>query len=156
MRPYFNQEKFTVRYDTCFKEVITQCSQALRKGQKGTWITDEMIASYTKLHEMGWAHSIEVFEEDRLVGGLYGLAMGEVFFGESMFSKVSNASKFGFISLVQNLIKHGYTLIDCQQETQHLKSLGGLCISRDAFLEKMEINNKLQHKPGKWTSLFEK
>ncbi len=154
MRPYFNQNKFRVSYDTCFSEVIYECSQAIRRGQSGTWITEEMIESYTKLHEMGWVHSVEVFEGKELVGGLYGIAMGQVFFGESMFSKVSNASKFGFISLVQNLIEHGFTLIDCQQETAHLASLGAISIPRDEFLELMESNNKLEHKAQSWVNLF--
>jgi len=154
MRPYFNQKKFEVRYDTCFDQVIKLCSEAKRKGQKGTWITDEMITAYIQLHELGWAHSIEVYEKDKLVGGLYGIAMGRVFFGESMFAKVNNASKFGFISLVEKLIDHGFDLIDCQQETPHLRSLGAISISRDEFLDLMTINNKLEHKAGKWTDLF--
>lgn len=155
MRPYFNQQKYTVSYDTRFREVITNCSESKRRGQGGTWITDEMIDAYTLLHEMGWAHSVEVFKENLLVGGLYGLAIGKVFFGESMFSKESNASKFGFISLVQQLKKSGYTLIDCQQETPHLGSLGATSITRASFLTKMEQNNKLNHQAVKWKNLFE-
>ena len=154
MRPYFNQKKFTVKYDTCFTEVMKQCSEAKRKGQAGTWITDEMIDAYTQLHDLGWAHSVEVYEGGELVGGLYGIALGSVFFGESMFAKRSNASKFGFISLVRNLVRHGFTLIDCQQETKHLASLGATSIPRSEFLEMMEGNNKLEHKPAKWTNLF--
>jgi len=127
---------------------------AKRKGQAGTWITDEMIDAYTQLHDLGWAHSVEVYEGGELVGGLYGIALGSVFFGESMFAKRSNASKFGFISLVRNLVRHGFTLIDCQQETKHLASLGATSIPRSEFLEMMEGNNKLEHKPAKWTNLF--
>jgi len=155
MRPYFNQQKFTVRYDTQFKEVITNCSESKRQGQRGTWITDDMIDAYTTLHEMGWAHSIEVYKQEKLVGGLYGLAIGKVFFGESMFSKESNASKFGFISLVKQLTKRGYNLIDCQQETPHLGSLGASSIPRSIFLMMMEKNNMLDIQPAKWTNLFE-
>ena len=154
MRPYFNQKKFEVKYDTCFEKIIKHCSESKRKGQRGTWITDEMIKAYMRLHEMGWAHSVEVFEGDKLVGGLYGIAMGQVFFGESMFAKVNNASKFGFISLVEKLIEHGFTLIDCQQETPHLGSLGAISISRDKFLDLMAVNNELEHKAAKWTDGF--
>ena len=154
MRPYFNQKKFSVKYDTCFEEVIVNCSQSKRKGQNGTWITDEMIAAYVRLHEMGWAHSVEVYSEDKLVGGLYGIAIGKVFFGESMFAKATNASKFGFISLVRQLVKNGYTLIDCQQETPHLASLGASSIPRKLFLDLMEKNNELDHQPSNWANLF--
>ena len=151
MRPYFNQNKFEVKYNTCFADVISNCSQSKRKGQDGTWITNEMIDAYVTLHEMGWAHSVEVFEDDELVGGLYGIAMGKVFFGESMFTKVSNASKFGFISLVKELSSRGYKLIDCQQETPHLGSLGASSIPRAAFLKLMNKNNELTHAPEDWT-----
>lgn len=154
MRPYFNQKKFTVRYDTCFRQIIKHCSQSKRKGQNGTWITDEMIEAYVVLHEMGWAHSVEVYSDDVLVGGLYGIAIGQVFFGESMFAKVTNASKFGFISLVRQLIKRGFTLIDCQQETPHLASLGATAIPREIFLDLMDKNNSLKHQPANWSKLF--
>lgn len=155
MRPYFNQKKFIVKYDTCFEQVIKNCSLSKRKGQNGTWITDEMIHAYVKLHKMGWAHSVEVFEDQKLVGGLYGIAIGKVFFGESMFSNVNNASKFGFISLVRQLIKKGYNLIDCQQETPHLASLGASAIPRDTFLNLMDKNNELPHEPISWLDLFD-
>lgn len=154
MRPYFNQKKFTVKYDTCFRQVIENCSQFKRKGQNGTWITDEMIEAYVNLHEMGWAHSVEVYADEELVGGLYGIAMGKVFFGESMFANVTNASKFGFISLVRQLLKRGFTLIDCQQETPHLASLGATAIPRDSFLDIMDKNNALTHQPANWSKLF--
>ncbi|HFC00520.1 MAG TPA: leucyl/phenylalanyl-tRNA--protein transferase, partial [Phaeodactylibacter sp.] len=103
MRPYFNQKKFRVTYNTCFETIMRNCQQQYRKRQAGTWITDEMIVSYTKLNESGIAHSVEVWQGDELVGGLYGIALGKIFFGESMFAKVSNASKFGFITLVRKL-----------------------------------------------------
>ncbi len=154
MRPYFNQKKFTVKYDTCFEQVISHCSQSKRKGQNGTWITDEMIEAYIRLHKMGWAHSVEVYSEDELVGGLYGIAMGKVFFGESMFANATNASKFGFISLVRQLTKRGYTLIDCQQETPHLASLGAEAIPREIFLNLMDKNNDMDHQAENWSDLF--
>ena len=155
MRPYFNQKKFTVKYDTAFRQVIEHCSKSQRKGQDGTWITEGMVEAYVALHEMGWAHSVEVYDDsEELVGGLYGIAMGTVFFGESMFAKVANASKFGFISLVRQLIKRGFTLIDCQQETAHLESLGATAIPREIFLNMMDKNNSVKHQPANWSNLF--
>ncbi|MTB49364.1 leucyl/phenylalanyl-tRNA--protein transferase [Lewinella sp. W8] len=134
MRPYFNQGKYRVEYDGQFRRVMEECRNLYRPGQWGSWITEDLISGYVSLHERGLAHSVEVYEEDELVGGLYGLALGTVFFGESMFFLQPNASKFGFISLVRRLLVEGYTMIDCQQETKHLKSLGGRSISRKKFL----------------------
>ncbi len=143
MRPVFNSKKFTVTYNTCFKQVMRNCQENDRKGQEGgTWINDEMIAAYSVLNDWGYAHSVEVWEGEILVGGLYGIAIGEIFFGESMFTKVSNASKFGFISLVEALKKRGFKLIDCQQETQHLTSLGGQMLSREAFMTYVKKNGE--------------
>lgn len=151
MRPYFNQKKFKVTFDTQFEKVMIACQQQYRKGQVGgTWITDEMITSYTQLHKMGFAHSVEVWQGDELVGGLYGISLGKIFFGESMFAKVSNASKFGFISLVRRLEQLGFWLIDCQQRTNHLESLGGEFISRREFLLLMEKNKFEQTEQGDW------
>ena len=141
MRPYFNQKKFTVTYDTVFEEVMRHCMQASRKGQQGSsWINEDMIEAYTRLNQLGFAHSVEVWQRDELVGGLYGIAMGKVFFGESMFTKVSNASKFGFISLVRKLAQEDYWLIDCQQQTKHLGSLGAKAIPRTDFLALLKKN----------------
>ncbi|MBC6992663.1 leucyl/phenylalanyl-tRNA--protein transferase [Neolewinella lacunae] len=150
MRPYFNQRKFTVRYDTQFERVMQECKQRFRPGQWGSWITKDLIASYVKLHEMGLAHSVEVYEGEELVGGLYGLALGRVFFGESMFQYRSNASKFGFITLVHRLRERGYRLIDCQQETQHLRSLGGQPITRQQFLDHLEPLGGETTEQGPW------
>ena len=100
MRPYFNQNKFKVTWDQNFEDVIKNCQKIDREDQPGTWITSKMLAAYIQLHKKGYAHSVEVWLENELVGGLYGISLGKVFFGESMFAKVSNASKFGFISLV--------------------------------------------------------
>jgi leucyl/phenylalanyl-tRNA---protein transferase len=135
MRPYFNQEKFKVTYNIDFQQVMKNCMQANREGQYGTWINLDMINAYTQLHRLGYAHSVEVWQEGDLVGGLYGIAIGRVFFGESMFTKVSNASKFGFISLVKKLKDLGFWLIDCQQETRHLGSLGARPIPRADFCD---------------------
>lgn len=140
MRPYFNQNKFKITFDKNFTRVIEGC-QKPREGQSGgTWITPEMVESYQQLFIAGWAHSVEVWQEEELVGGLYGIALGKCFFGESMFSEVNNASKFGFISLVQILEKAGYWLIDCQQQTNYLKSLGARPIPRVEFLNILEKN----------------
>ncbi len=143
MRPYFNQKKFEVSFDRDFRAVIQACRENNRKGQGGgTWITREMLEAYSRLHELGYAHSAEVWQDGELAGGLYGLAIGKIFFGESMFTRVSNASKFGFISLVRRLEKQGFRLIDCQQETRHLKSLGARSISREKFVAYLKENRK--------------
>lgn len=142
MRPYFNQEKYKVTYNTDFQGVMKNCQTNDRKGQfGGSWITDDILNAYWRLHELGYAHSVEVWQGKEMVGGLYGLAIGNVFFGESMFAKASNASKFGFITLVKNLESIGIELIDCQQDTPHLKSLGASLISRKEFLKILEKNN---------------
>lgn len=143
MRPYFNQKKFTCTIDRDFEAVMRACQQNKRPGQRGgTWITDEMVEAYCRLHDLGYAHSVEVWQQDELVGGLYGLALGRVFFGESMFTKISNASKFGFIYLVRLLEKWGFQLVDCQQETRHLRSLGARNISRETFLKYLAENEE--------------
>jgi len=150
MRPYFNQGKFRVTYDTDFRAVITACQQMYRPGQGGTWITGDMVEAYCQVHRLGFAHSVEVWKEEELVGGLYGIALGRIFFGESMFAKASNASKFGFISLVRRLEEHGYTLIDCQQETRHLASLGGRGIPRSRFLTYLRDNDVEKTERKNW------
>ncbi len=151
MRPYFNQRRFTISLDTCFEAVMQACGRQYRPGQQGTWITDEMIAAYHALHQLGYAHSVEVWDEaGQLVGGLYGVATGAVFFGESMFAKVSNASKFGFIALVQRLHRLGFRLIDCQQETRHLASLGARAIPRREFIQHLQECVLLPDWVGNW------
>lgn len=156
MRPYFNQQKFTVTLDMQFEAVMRGCQTQRRTGQfGGTWITEDMVSAYVRLHELGYAHSVEVWKnEEQLVGGLYGIALGKVFFGESMFARETNASKFGFISMVQNLRALDFQLIDCQQETNHLGSLGARAIDRSAFLEILQKNQETQTFLGSWTDLF--
>jgi leucyl/phenylalanyl-tRNA---protein transferase len=142
MRPLFNSKKFRVTYNTHFEEVMRECRDNERNGQEGgSWINDDMIAAYSVLNDWGYAHSVEVWEDNVLVGGLYGIAIGKLFFGESMFTKVSNASKYGFISLVEDLKKRDFKLIDCQQETQHLTSLGGQMMSRKDFMTFVKNND---------------
>ncbi len=150
MRPYFNKKKYRLSMDTAFKQVMRSCAETDRKGQRGTWINEQMIESYTSLHEMGYAHSVEVWQKDKLVGGLYGLALGKVFFGESMFSNMANASKFGFIALTLQLKEQNYRLIDCQQETPHLRSLGAENISRKKFLQILRQNREEPTAKGRW------
>lgn len=150
MRPYFNQRKFTITLDTDFEAVMRNCQQSSRGQQLGTWITEDMLAAYVRLHELGYAHSVEVWQASKLVGGLYGIALGRVFFGESMFTHVSNASKFGFISLVRLLQEKEFTLIDCQQETRHLMSLGAAGIPRATFLEHLQANQQIPSLVGSW------
>ncbi len=127
------RKKFTVTLNQAFPEVIKACGN-LRKNQEGTWITDEMRLAYNKLHRLGVAHSIETWIEKELVGGLYGLSIGQVFFGESMFHKKTDASKVAFVHLVHLLKQLNYKLIDCQVRTDHLISLGAKEISREHFL----------------------
>lgn len=136
MRKLFRDQKFKVTFNQDFESVIRTCAEIPRQGQDGTWITEEMIQSYLKLHQMGFAQSVEVYENEKLVAGLYGINLKEkaVFCGESMFTKISNASKYGFISLVKKLKEEGVQLIDCQIYTSHLASLGAKEIPREAFL----------------------
>ncbi|WP_439150958.1 leucyl/phenylalanyl-tRNA--protein transferase [Winogradskyella sp.] len=133
MKQIFKRHTFTVTTNKAFEEVIKNCAAMKRKGQRGTWITDEMVESYIKLYKIGYAKSVEVWQKDELVGGLYGIDIGNgVFCGESMFAKQSNASKVGFISFVQN---SEYKVIDCQLHTNHLESLGARNIPRAEFIK---------------------
>lgn len=133
MRKLFRQNKFEVTYNQAFRQVIEACAVISRKDQDGTWITKHMLQAYCRLHELEFATSVEVWEDDQLVGGLYGIDLKNgVFCGESMFAKVSNASKYGFISFVQ---QSKYKLIDCQIHTDHLESLGAKNMSRSKFIK---------------------
>ena len=129
-----NQDYFKVTYNQSFNEVVECCSKVKRFGQNGTWITEGLKKAYNQLHEMGYAYSVEVWKDYELVGGLYGIDLGDIFCGESMFTKANNASKVGFIHLVKELTKNNYKLIDCQVPSAHLKSLGAEEISRKEFL----------------------
>ena len=135
MRNILNRNIFRLTFNQNFREVISNCQQVKRNGQNGTWITNEMIEAYCKLNELGIAKSVEVWQNDALVGGLYGIDMGHVFCGESMFSKVSNASKVAFIALVEKLKKEHYQLLDCQVYNEHLESLGCREIPRTDFMQ---------------------
>jgi leucyl/phenylalanyl-tRNA--protein transferase len=135
MRKVGNQNQFKVTFNCNFREVISNCSSIKRDGQRGTWISPEMIDAYCKLNELGIAKSVEVWQNDQLVGGLYGIDLGTVFCGESMFSKVSNASKVAFITLANQLKKENYKVLDCQVYNDHLESLGCKEIDRDLFMK---------------------
>ena len=126
------QNRHAITMDTAFADVIRHCA-GLRADREGTWITDEMQAAYVALHELGHAHSVEVWQNDRLLGGLYGIAMGKLFFGESMFSLAPNASKLAFVALARQLQDWGFAMIDCQMPTDHLHSLGARAMSRADF-----------------------
>ncbi|WP_286969639.1 leucyl/phenylalanyl-tRNA--protein transferase [Flavobacterium sp. UBA4854] len=134
MRNILNRKQFTVTFNTNFKEVISNCQKIQRIGQDGTWISDDIVESYCELNRQGIAKSVEVWQDDVLVGGLYGVDLGHVFCGESMFSKVSNASKVAFISLVKHLEEENYKLLDCQVYNPHLDSLGCREIDREEFM----------------------
>jgi leucyl/phenylalanyl-tRNA--protein transferase len=141
MRNILNRNIFTVTFNQNFREVISNCQQVKRAGQNGTWITNDMIEAYCKLHDLGIAKSVEVWQNNTLVGGLYGIDLGHIFCGESMFSKVSNASKVAFITLVRHLQKENYKLLDCQVYNEHLESLGCREIAREDFISILK-NNK--------------
>jgi leucyl/phenylalanyl-tRNA--protein transferase len=152
LRRTLKSGKFEVRIDTNFREVMLHCAETPRKDQDGTWIQDEMVDAYCELHEMGIAHSFETYQNDELVGGLYGLAIGQVFFGESMFHTVTDASKVAFYHLHQFLQEHDFKLIDCQQETNHLISLGAHIIPRASFLEELKVLTIEASLVGNWGS----
>ena len=142
MRNILNRNVFTVTFNQNFRDVISNCQDIKRDGQNGTWITNDMIEAYCKLHELGMAKSVEVWQNEKLVGGLYGIDLGHVFCGESMFSLVSNASKVAFIALVNQLKTVNYKLLDCQVYNPHLESLGCREIDRKEFISILNLSKK--------------
>lgn len=145
------QDLFRFTLDTAFEQVIAACARSPRRGAVGTWIVPEMHAAYCRLHELGFAHSIEAWRDGRLVGGLYGVALGRAFFGESMFYVQPNASKAAFVTLVRALRAAGYTLLDCQQTTPHMVRFGGFEVMRAEFLTRLEIALKTPTQCGRWS-----
>lgn len=137
VRARLRRGDFEIRFDTAFERVVRGCARAQRPGQDGTWITPEVVAAYTRLHRLGLAHSAEAWRGDELVGGLYGVAIGRAFFGESMFSLSSDASKCAFVELVRWLGERDFRLVDCQQETAHLARLGARSWTRRRFLAEL-------------------
>ena len=150
MRQVLDRRIFTITFDTCFREVITSCSRAKRR-DNGTWITKEMIEAYVRLHTEGYAHSVEAWENGELAGGLYGVCLGRAFFGESLFSRVSNASKAAFITLARILFANGFDIIDCQVHTAHLESLGAVFVPRDEFLSIISRSQRHETVTGQWS-----
>jgi leucyl/phenylalanyl-tRNA---protein transferase len=145
------QHRFHVTLDRSFGEVIQHCARVKRRGNlAGTWITPEMLAAYLRLHELGYAHSCEAWKDDELVGGLYGVALGNVFFGESMFSSQTDASKVAFVCLVRQLACWGYTLIDCQIRSEHLERLGAESIPRRQFIDELAARLGFADRRGRW------
>lgn len=153
MRTVLNKGAFEVRVDTAFGEVIRSCQQ-IDRGGEGTWLNNEMIAAYEALHVLGIAHSVEAWNGEELVGGLYGLSLGAMFFGESMFSKQSNASKVALIALCQGARQWGMELIDCQVDNPHLQSMGARTIPRTEFLEHLHRALEADTKRGPWSQRF--
>jgi len=152
MRQILKRETFTITFDQAFPEVIKNCSKP-REDELGTWITDEMTDAYIKLHNVGLAHSVEAWQDGRLAGGLYGVSLGKTFFGESMFTHVSNASKACFIVLTRYLGEAGFPIIDCQVHTDHLASLGAHFIPRSDFLAVIESSIKEETLRGNWGTM---
>lgn len=151
LKQKINRNIFNIKFDTNFDEVVGYCAKVKRKGQKSTWITTEMQEAYSKLHQEGYAHSVEAYYHEKLVGGLYGVSLGGIFYGESMFYVMPDASKVSLYYLVQKLIEWDFKLIDAQQSTSHLISLGAEEISRKEFLKLLDSAIKLTGKRGKWT-----
>ena len=135
LRPVLARCEWSIRYDSAFAQVIRYCAATTRRGQVGTWITPEMIKAYERLHELGFAHSVEVWDKDELIGGVYGVALGRAFFGESMFYRRPNASKVALVNLVRRLDAKGYELMDCQQQTEHTARFGAQPMQRSEFLD---------------------
>jgi leucyl/phenylalanyl-tRNA--protein transferase len=151
LRKTMRQGAFEVRADTAFTAVMRACARKRRPGQRGTWINRGMIKGYTALHERGFAHSIEAWQEGRLVGGLYGLSLGAAFYGESMFADVPDASKVAFATLVGNLVRWDFQLVDCQSYTGHLAAFGAEDWPRERFLTALERALQDPTRMGPWT-----
>ena len=150
LRRVVKSGKYEVRIDTNFRQVIIHCAVIQREDQDGTWITDEMMEAYCRLHELGFAHSFETYYEGELVGGLYGVSLGQFFFGESMFHTMTDASKVAFVRLVEFCRDNHFLLIDAQQETPHLASLGAKPIPRQEFLKILDTIDFDKTLRGKW------
>ncbi|MCX7024978.1 MAG: leucyl/phenylalanyl-tRNA--protein transferase [Spirochaetes bacterium] len=154
MRKVLRKGRFELSVDRDFRAIIENCSRAPRPGQRGTWITGDMVDAYVELHRLGYAHSAEAWLDGELAGGCYGVSLGRVFFGESMFSKADNASKAAFIPLVWRLLDEGIALVDSQVRTAHVESLGGRDIPRADYLAKLASLLTGPSPPGSWGGRF--
>ena len=152
LRRVLKKKVFTVTTDKCFREVMEQCAGVPRRFGEGTWITAEMLEAYCELHRIGYAHSVETWQAGELVGGLYGVALGRVFFGESMFMRKTDASKVALVYLMNLLRRLGFELVDCQVTTAHLQSLGAREIPRKEFLDLLAEKAGKGAPPGSWAS----
>ena len=155
LKQVIRKNMFEIRIDTCFEDVMRGCAQIRRDGG-GTWINEDMIEAYTKLHELGFAHSFECFLDGELAGGLYGISLGKAFFGESMFFRVSNASKVAFFALSEYLKDRAFHFIDSQITNDHLLSLGAQEVNREKFMEMLQEALKHETQPGKWNNTLGK
>jgi leucyl/phenylalanyl-tRNA--protein transferase len=153
LRQTIKKGTYRITFDNAFEEVIRGCAESRRKDEDGTWITEEMIRAYCRLHEEGHAHSVESWAGSELAGGLYGVALGGVFYGESMFARKSDASKVAFVELVEQLIQWKFRIIDCQVTTRHLISLGAKEIPRADFLKLVKEALKVRTPRGKWRGM---
>lgn len=154
LRSILKRGIFELTLDTAFEEVINSCAIIHRAKHSNTWITPEMIEAYIRLHREGYAHSVEVWHKKKLVGGLYGVSLGSAFFGESMFTEMSNASKVALVALARLLDSWGFDFIDCQVVTEHLISMGAKAIPREEFLEMLHRSQLKPTKRGSWSSSF--
>jgi leucyl/phenylalanyl-tRNA--protein transferase len=150
MKRVLNSTRFSVTFDSDFSFVINQCASVNRKGQDGTWIIKEMIDAYVNLHHLGYAHSVEVWHEEKIVGGVYGVSIGKCFFAESMFHTVSNASKIALINLVKFLKKNDFLFLDAQVFTEHVATMGAIEIPRNEFIQLLNNGIQFSDKIGKW------
>ncbi len=150
LKKTLKKKTFEIRMDSAFEEVMLACAEP-RPGQAGTWITPDVFQAYTRMHDLGYAHSIECWQHEQLVGGLYGMAIGQVFFGESMFSKVTDASKIALVYLCEFLQAHNFKLIDSQVHTRHLQSMGAEMMPRKQFARLVTQYTAINDLPGKWS-----
>ncbi len=154
MKKFLKKKPFTYTFDCKFAEVMRRCAGVKRPKQRGTWITKAMIDGYCRLHELGYAHSVEVYEDGELAGGLYGVSLGSIFFGESMFSLKPNASKAALIMLVGRLSQAGFSLVDSQVYTEHLASMGAEEVPREVYLELLSRALERPTLKGSWARSF--
>ena len=154
MRKIIKRRRFELSLDTAFGDVIRACSSVARRGQSGTWITSDMVEAYVRLHELGYAHSVEARLDGRLVGGFYGISLGSAFFGESMFSLEADASKAAFIPFVWALAEAGFTLVDSQVRTAHVESLGGKSVPRDEYMDRLQTALESPTLKGDWSTIL--